>query len=168
MMEEIDKDLATLLDIYNEKFEANKGQKEKKIKERDDFDIQFKKLIVNVIKPEMDNYKELLDLLDKKGLHSYIKIEPQFELEDRPPRITFTFSYKKSKHSSSSLPSITLAAGNGKIELYENRIEPTGSGSSGREGSYEMAQITNAFVKELLSKFFKSLFNKSWTQYDFE
>jgi hypothetical protein len=41
MMEEIDKDLATLLDIYNEKFEANKGQKEKKIKERDDFEIQF-------------------------------------------------------------------------------------------------------------------------------
>jgi hypothetical protein len=57
------------------------------------------------------------------------------------------------------IPAIKSQAENRKISIYENKFGPSGSGCSGREGTYETYQITKFFVKEKLSNFFKSLFN---------
>jgi hypothetical protein len=89
--------------------------------------------------------------------------------------ITLSFSYKKSSYSEPILsvipllkPALKFVSENKKITIYEKKFGPSGSGSSGKEGTYEPYQINESFVKEKLSNFFKSLFDKEWHLADFE
>ena len=164
-MEDIEKELGPLLDNYNQKYEEEKGNKEKEKQDSDDFKTAFRKLIENTIKPEMEKYKEFLK---KKGLSASIIVEPEYPSEIKDPKISFTFAYKHISRSQTSHPSISFSASDNKITKYEMNYEPTGSGSSGDRGNYDIDQVTPSFVHKILNDFLKGLFSKEWKSYDFE
>jgi hypothetical protein len=58
------------------------------------------------------------------------------------------------------IPSLKFVAENRKIAIYENKFDASGLGSSGKEGAYETYQITESFVSDKLSNFFKTSFNR--------
>jgi hypothetical protein len=164
-MEDIEKELGPLLDNYNKKYEEFKNDSERKVKETNEFEGQFKTLINTVIRPEMEKYKQLLD---KRGFSSLIKVEPEHGFENKSPKISLTFSYKKTKSYATSHPSITFSADGKTIRMYENKFDPGGSGGSGERGSFEINQITPELVREKLNDFLRSLFSREWQSYDFE
>jgi hypothetical protein len=165
-MEDIEKELGPLLDTYNKKYEENKVTKQKKSEEIDDLKDRFNKLIEDVIKPEMNKFK---GLLEKKGLTSSITVEPQNEWEkkQKDPSITFSFNYRNSSHSSKP-PSITFLGGSRTIDMFHQKWAPHGSGSAGKEESFNIDEITGDFIRSKMMGFFKELFDREWPSYDLE
>jgi hypothetical protein len=98
--------------------------------------------------------------LGRKGFRTSIFHEPGHQV------MVLSFSYKESSYPEIA-PALKFAAENRKISIYESKFGPSGSGCSGKEGTYETYQITESFVEEKLSNFFKSLLDKEWHLSDF-
>ena len=167
-MEDIDKEVGALLDNYNKKFEETKINRQERLKENQDFKNTFNQLAESVIKHEMTKY---VQLLEKKGFITSIFHETGHQIGS----ITLIFSYRGSSYPEFIppiipvlKPALKFATQNRKISVYENKFGPSGSGCSSKEGTYETYQITESFVMEKLSNFFKSLLDKEWSLSDFE
>lgn len=159
-MEDIDKELGPLLDNYSKKFEEIKLNKQKQIKENQDFKNGFNQLVENVIIPEMNKY--YLVFVDRGFGASILRSSISHEAGHQPQSITLCFSDKRSSYPD-LLPAIKFVAEDRKISVYENKFDISGLGCSSKEGIYETYQITESFVKEKLSSFFKALFSKEYS-----
>jgi hypothetical protein len=162
-MEHIDKELGTLLDNYLEKFEVSQLSRQKQLKENQHFKNDFNKLVENVIIPEMNHYYTFLE--DRGIGAAIIRSSLLHEAGHQGQSIILSFSYKKSLYHEFTLlisPSIKVVTENRKIAIYENKFDASGVGCCAREGVYETSQITESFVKEKLSNFFKTLFKREF------
>jgi hypothetical protein len=161
-MEDLVKELGPLIDNYVKKFEGSKVKKRDQLNENEGFKNRFTQLVENIIMPQMNKYYTLFEdggfgvaIIRTNILH-----EAGHQIQ---PIISLTFSYKKSSYSEfiqAAVPSLWFVAENRKIAIYENKFDNSGLGSSGKEGAYEANQITESFVRDKISNFFKTLFNK--------
>jgi hypothetical protein len=158
-MEDIEKDLGPLIDNYIKKYEESNPKTEEWSNENENFKYTFNQLVENVIRPEM---YEFYQFLDNKGFKSSIFHECGHQAGSITGLISLSFSYKES--SNEFAPAILPALKVGiklpgrKISISESKFDPSGFGCTTLEGTYDIDEITRSFVKEKLSKFFKTLF----------
>ena len=99
-------------------------------------------------------------LLSEKGFRCSIFHEAGHQIGF----ITMSLIYKKLAYTElipPIPPQIKFRIENRKVSINESKFDPSGLGCSVVEGTYEIHQITETFVKEKLSNFFKSLFDKT-------
>ena len=159
-MEEVDKEIGTLLDNYIKKLEESKSNSQEQSIENQHLDNDFNRLGENVIIPVMNKY---YTVFRDRGFGAVI-IREGVTFPDEPPRqsIVFSFNQKKSPNSEFMppvLPALKFVEENKKIAIYENKFDASGLGCCTKEGVYEIHQITEPFVNGKLSDFFKSFFN---------
>ena len=174
-MVNVDEELGSLLDRFNESREKFKNEKENKEKRVSEFKNEFESFATNKIKPIMIEYKKLLENknigcdVEEKSASEYRDSYSSVTLRrDSSSSIALIVDYKTEASSRAAhKPEIRFYPKDESIIVYEQKFEPSGGGSAGVEGSYEKEMVTDDFVRSKIGDFLKEIFSKSWTEFDF-
>ncbi|HXV88716.1 MAG TPA: hypothetical protein VD710_06445 [Nitrososphaeraceae archaeon] len=174
-MVNVDEDLRSLLDRFNESREKFKNEKENKEKRVSEFKNEFELFATNKIKPIMIEYKKLLENknigcdVEEKSASEYRDSYSSVTLRrDSDSSIALIVDYNTETSSRAAhKPQIRFYPKDESIIVYEQKFEPSGGGSAGVEGSYEKERVTDDFIRSKIGDFLKEIFSKSWTEFDF-
>ena len=170
-MVNVDEELGSLLDRFNESREKFKNEKENKAKRASEFKNEFELFATNKIKPIMIEYKKLFENknigcdVEEKSASEYRDSYSSVTLRrDSNSSIGLIVDYKSETSSTAAhKPEIRFYPKDESVIIYEQKYDPGGKGSAGVEGSYEKERVTDDFIRSKIGDFLKEIFSKSWT-----
>ena len=158
---ELEMNLGMYIDNYNKKLEESENKKEVEIQSLKELKKQFIVLAEQTIQPAIIRFK---NFLHNKNQACYMEIKTPMNIEDELPSVVFEIRppYKRN-FALDNHPQLSFQLTKSeKIAVYSHKHMPTGRGSSGSEGEFDIDEITSEFVEQKIINLIKDCYDKSW------
>ena len=159
-MEDLEKELGTLIENFQKLVKDAKAKKLDSLREDEDLKKEFNNLSQHVIEPVMRKFESYLE---SKDVNSSVHIQSEIAV-GKNPSIEFSLHLKLTHES--RYPNIKFSLSGEKISVRDDRLM---SKDEVRQDMipefYDKEQITEEFIKERLVRLIKSCFDKDWQSF---